>query len=60
VVVILLFFGGETIRGLSFALFIGVIVGTYSTVFIAIPVVVDARKKAQKKLSLSGMKTAKA
>jgi SecD/SecF fusion protein len=60
VVVILLFFGGETIRGLSFALFIGVIVGTYSTVFIAIPVVVDARKKAQKQLSLSGMKTAKA
>jgi SecD/SecF fusion protein len=42
VVLILLFFGGETIRGLSFALLIGVITGTYSTIYIAIPFVMDA------------------
>lgn len=42
VVLILLFFGGETIRGLSFALLIGVISGTYSTIYIAIPFVIDA------------------
>jgi SecD/SecF fusion protein len=33
--------GGEVIRGFSFALIVGVIVGVYSTVFIAIPVAYD-------------------
>lgn len=49
VVLILLVFGGETIRGLSFALLIGVISGTYSTIYIAVPFVLDApgRKKAE-------------
>lgn len=37
-------FGGETIRGFSFALLIGVIVGTYSSLCIATPVVVDFLK----------------
>lgn len=44
VVLILLVFGGETIRGLSFALLLGVITGTYSTIYLAIPFVVDAKK----------------
>lgn len=35
----LLIFGGEIIRGFSFALLIGVIVGTYSSIFIASPAV---------------------
>ncbi|MBI3512184.1 MAG: protein translocase subunit SecDF [Bacteroidetes bacterium] len=34
-------FGGETIRGFSFALLIGVIIGTYSSLCIATPIVVD-------------------
>lgn len=51
VVAILLVFGGETIRGLSFALLIGVITGTYSTIYIAIPFVVDA-KKSQKGINI--------
>ena len=38
VVAILLFFGGSSIRGFAFALFIGIIVGTYSSVFIATPI----------------------
>ena len=42
VVLILLVFGGETIRGMSFALLIGVITGTYSTIYIAVPFVIDA------------------
>lgn len=41
VIVVLLIFGGDVLRGFSFALFIGVLVGTYSSVFIATPVVVD-------------------
>ena len=40
VVVALLIFGGEVIRGFSIALFIGVIVGTYSSIYVASPVLV--------------------
>jgi len=38
-------FGGESIRGFMFALIIGVIVGTYSSVFIATPVMYDTQRK---------------
>jgi SecD/SecF fusion protein len=38
-------FGGESIRGFMFALIVGVIVGTYSSVFIATPVMYDTQKK---------------
>jgi SecD/SecF fusion protein len=38
-------FGGESIRGFMFALIIGVIVGTYSSVFIATPVMYDTQAK---------------
>lgn len=34
-------FGGEVIRGFSFALLIGIIVGTYSSICIATPLVID-------------------
>lgn len=40
VVVSLFIFGGETIHGFAFLLLFGVIVGTYSTIFIASPVVI--------------------
>jgi len=44
------FFGGEVIRGFSFALLIGVIVGTYSSLCIASPVMYDfVNKKVDKK-----------
>lgn len=38
-------FGGEGIKGLSFAILIGVVVGTYSSIFIASPVVIDLKSK---------------
>ena len=38
-------FGGETIRGFVFALLIGVVVGTYSSLFIATPLAYDMQKK---------------
>ena len=41
VVTILLVFGGASIKGFAFALFIGILVGTYSSVFVATPVVYD-------------------
>ena len=37
-------FGGESIRGFMFALIIGVMVGTYSSVFIATPIMYDSYK----------------
>ena len=54
VVLILLVFGGEVLRGFSFALFIGILVGTYSSVFIASPVAVDllVRSEARKEGTL--------
>ena len=41
-------FGGEVIQGFVFALLIGVVVGTYSSLFIATPVVYDSIKVAKK------------
>lgn len=41
VVVALLVFGGDSIKGFAFALVIGLISGTYSTIFIAAPVLAD-------------------
>jgi SecD/SecF fusion protein len=38
-------FGGESLRGFMFAMIVGVVVGTYSSVFIATPVMFDALSK---------------
>ena len=40
-------FGGESIRGFMFALIVGVLVGTYSSVFIATPVMFDTQNKRE-------------
>lgn len=48
VVAILFFFGGAAIRGFSFALLIGVLVGTYSSIFIASSILVDTHKSKKK------------
>ena len=42
-------FGGEAIRGLAVALILGVIIGTYASIFIATPIMYDLTKKADKK-----------
>jgi SecD/SecF fusion protein len=47
VLLVLFIFGGATIRGFSFAMLIGVIVGTYSSLFVATPIVVDNLSKEQ-------------
>ena len=41
-------FGGEVIRGFIFALIVGVVVGTYSSLFVATPVAFDTIKKTSK------------
>lgn len=40
-------FGGETLRGFMFAMIIGVVVGTYSSIFVATPLVYDTAKKSK-------------
>lgn len=45
VLLIIFIFGGEVIRGFMFALLIGVVVGTYSSLFIATPIMIDTMKK---------------
>jgi preprotein translocase subunit SecF len=42
----LFFFGGEVIHDFSFALLIGVLVGTYSSIFVASPIVVILENRA--------------
>jgi SecD/SecF fusion protein len=49
VLLIMFVFGGESIRGFIFAMLIGIIVGTYSSLFIATPVLVDTISDAEHK-----------
>jgi SecD/SecF fusion protein len=44
-ILILFIFGGEVTRGFAFAMLIGVVTGTYSSIFVAAPVLVDFDKK---------------
>jgi SecD/SecF fusion protein len=47
VLLIIFIFGGAAIKGFIFALMVGVIVGTYSSLFIATPLLVDLSKKVK-------------
>ncbi len=48
VILILFVFGGEGLKGFTFALLVGVAVGTYSSVCVATPIVVDFMKRFKK------------
>ncbi|MCB0774949.1 MAG: protein translocase subunit SecF, partial [Chitinophagaceae bacterium] len=52
-ILILFLVGGEVTKGFAFAMLIGVITGTYSSIFVAAPVLVDlgSKKKKQQKQS---------
>jgi SecD/SecF fusion protein len=43
-ILILFIFGGEVTRGFAFAMLIGVVTGTYSSIFVAAPILVDMAK----------------
>jgi SecD/SecF fusion protein len=50
VVTVLLIFGGDVLRGFSFAMFVGVVFGAYSSIFVAAPIVIDfGTSKKEKK-----------
>jgi len=46
VLLVIFLFGGEVIRGFMFAILLGVVIGTYSSLFIATPVMFDSSKKS--------------
>lgn len=46
-VLVLFLFGGEVLRGFSFALLIGIVLGTYSSIFISTPIVVDLARSEE-------------
>lgn len=48
VIIILFIFGGETIKGFTFAMLIGVLIGTYASLCIGTPVLVDFSGKSDK------------
>lgn len=48
VVTVLFIFGGEVLKGFAFALVLGVILGTYSSLFVASALVVELQKRAIK------------
>jgi SecD/SecF fusion protein len=50
VLIVMFFFGGATIRGFLFAMIIGIIVGTYSSIFIASSLVYDTTRKKEIKI----------
>ncbi len=54
VILMLFLFGGAVIRGFAFALLIGVLVGTYSSVFVATPVVNYLTSEAEFRRTKSG------
>lgn len=49
-VFILLLFGGEVLRAFSFTLFFGIIIGTYSSIFVASALVLDYASRSKKKI----------
>jgi len=53
-VLVLFFFAGPAIRGFAFAMFTGILVGTYSSIFVAAPIVFDWQRRAKNPIKLKG------
>jgi preprotein translocase subunit SecF len=52
-VFVLLLLGGEVLRAFAFTLFFGIIIGTYSSIFIASALVIDYSERTKKKVQFS-------
>ncbi len=48
VVLILFFFGGDVIKNFAFALIVGIIIGTYSSIFVASPILIEWENRISK------------
>lgn len=53
-VIVLFIFAGPAIRGFAFAMFAGILIGTYSSIFVAAPLVFDWQKRANSPIKLRG------
>ena len=51
-------FGGEAIRGLAVALILGIVVGTYASIFIATPIMYDLTRRSEKRAAKKAAKKA--
>jgi preprotein translocase subunit SecF len=60
VVLVMFLFGGEVIRGFSFIMLVGTIIGSYSTIFVASPIVLEWQNRHGGKNSLRMAKKHKA
>ncbi len=49
-VIVLMVFGGEVLKGFAFALFIGILTGTYSSIFVASAFVLEVATRTNKKV----------
>lgn len=56
VLIIIFIFGGEIIRGFTFALLLGILIGTYSSLFNASPVAYDLMNKKDQKANIQPVK----
>ena len=54
VVLVLFVFAGPAIRGFTFAILLGILIGTYSSLFIAAPIVLDWQLKSKRPIKLRG------
>ncbi len=53
-VLVLFIFAGPAIRGFAFAMFAGIVVGTYSSIFVAAPIVFDWQQRSKAAIKLRG------
>jgi preprotein translocase subunit SecF len=53
-IIVLFIFAGPAIRGFAFAMFFGVLVGTYSSIFVAAPIVLDWQRRSKAPIKLRG------
>ncbi|HOW24842.1 MAG TPA: protein translocase subunit SecDF [Bacteroidales bacterium] len=60
VLIAMFIFGGEVIRGFTFALGVGIVVGTYSSVFISVPVAYELAVLKRKRKKAAELKPVKA
>jgi len=59
VTIILFLFGGEVNRGFAFALTVGIVTGTYSSIYIASAVVLEYNEYKQRKKTASSVEKVK-
>ncbi|HOG06195.1 MAG TPA: hypothetical protein PK978_08200, partial [Paludibacter sp.] len=56
VLFIIFVFGGETIRGFVFAMMFGIVMGTYSSIFLSSPIAYEFYKRKEAKEALKAKK----